>query len=340
MKFTAAQIANILHGTVDGDATIEVFQLAKIEEGTLGSLTFLANPKYTPHLYTTQASLVIVNKDFVVESPIQATLIRVEDAYQAFSTLLEFYNDQKKKTAGVEKTAIQGENVTIGENTYLGHYVVIGNNVTIGKNVNIHSHVVIEDNVEIGSDTVVYQNSVIHSDTHIGDFCVINAGCIIGSDGFGFAPTEDGSYKKVPQTGNVIIKDHVDIGANSTIDRATLGSTLIGRGVKLDNQIQVAHNVEIGEHTVIAAQSGVAGSSKIGKNCVIGGQVGIIGHLTVGDRVKIQGQSGVTSNIKSDTSLYGTPAINFKDYLKSYIFFKRFPAIMQRIEALEKKSHE
>ena len=340
MKFTAAQIAQILNGTVDGDATIEVSQLAKIEEGTLGSLTFLANPKYTPHIYTTQSSIVIVNKDFEPESTVHATLIRVADAYQAFSTLLDFYNQQKKKAAGVEKTVIKGDNVSIGSNSYIGHYVVLGNNVQLGENVSIMSHVVIEDNVAIGNDTVVYQNSVIHSDTSIGQFCVVNAGSIIGSDGFGFAPKEDGSYKKVPQTGNVIIEDHVDVGANSTIDRATLGSTKIGRGVKLDNQIQIAHNVEIGQHTVIAAQSGIAGSSKVGENCVIGGQVGIIGHLKVGDRVKIQGQSGVTSNIDSDTSLYGTPAINFKDYLKSYIFFKRFPSIVQRLDALEKNKDE
>ena len=340
MKFTAAQIAQILDGTVDGDATIEVSQLAKIEEGTLGSLTFLANPKYTPHIYTTKASLVIVNKDFQSEGDIDSTLIRVDDAYQAFSTLLDYYNQQKKNSAGVEKTVLLGENVSLDESSYLGHYVVIGNNVKIGKNVCIMPHVIIEDNVRIDDDTTIFQHSIIHSETTIGKFCVISAGCVIGADGFGFAPQDDGRYKKIPQTGNVIIEDHVDIGANSTIDRATLGATRIKRGVKLDNQIQIAHNVEIGENTVIAAQSGVAGSTKIGSNCVIGGQVGVIGHLKVGDRVKIQGQSGVTSNIDSDTTLYGTPAFNYKDYSKSYIYFKRFPSIVKRLEALEKNSDE
>ena len=340
MKFTAAQIASILNGTIDGDASIEVSQLSKIEEGTMGSLTFLANPKYTPYIYKTNASLVIVNNDFVAEEDIAPTLIRVPDAYQAFSTLLEFYNNQKAAKAGIEKTAIIGEETEIDDSAYIGHYVVIGKNVTIGKNVSIHTHVVIEDDVTIGNDTVVFQHSTIHSSTTLGDFCLIHGGCVIGSDGFGFAPKEDGTYKKIPQTGRVVIEDHVDIGANSTIDRATLGETRICRGVKLDNQIQIAHNVEIGANTVIAAQSGVAGSTKVGSNCVIGGQVGIIGHLKVGDNVRIQGQSGVTSNIKSDQALYGTPAMSYKDYIKSYIFFKRFPSIVKRLEALEKQPHE
>lgn len=340
MKFTAAQIATILEGTIDGDASIEVSQLSKIEEGTLGSLTFLANPKYTPHIYKTNASLVIVNNDFVADEPIVPTLIRVPDAYQAFSTLLEFYDKQKAAQAGIEKTTIIGEQSSIDDTAYIGHYSVIGKNVNIGKNVTIHAHVVVEDDVVIDDDTVIYQHSTIHSSTSIGKFCVVHGGCIVGSDGFGFAPKEDGTYKKIPQTGRVVIEDHVDIGANSTIDRATLGETRICRGVKLDNQIQIAHNVEIGPNTVIAAQSGVAGSTKVGSNCVIGGQVGIIGHLKVGDNVKIQGQSGVTSNIKSNQALYGTPAMSYKDYLKSYIFFKRFPSIVKRLEALEKQPHE
>lgn len=340
MKFTAAQIANILNGEVDGDANIEVSQLSKIEEGTHGSLTFLANPKYTPHIYTTNASLVIVNDDFTAEESIAPTLIRVEDAYQAFSTLLAFYDNQKQKNAGIDKTAHVEEGSVIDESAYIGHYSVIGKNVTIGKNVAIHTHVVIEDDVEIGDDTIIYSNTVIHNATKIGSFCCIHSGCIIGSDGFGFAPQEDGAYRKVPQTGNVIIEDHVDIGANSTIDRATLGSTKICRGVKLDNQIQIAHNVEIGENTVIAAQSGVAGSTKIGKNCIIGGQVGIIGHIKVGDNVSIQGQSGVTSSVKDNQILYGTPAYNYTDYIKSYIYFKRFPSVVKRLENLEKNKNE
>lgn len=338
MKFTAAQIATILNGTVEGDATLEVSQLSKIEEGTHGSLTFLANPKYTPHIYSTNASLVIVNHDFKAEKELTPTLIRVPDAYQAFATLLEYYNNQKKAKAGKEKTAIIGTNSRVPDSCYLGHYVVIGDNVRIGKNTVIHAHVVIEDNVVIGDDSEIHSNSIIHSDTQMGKFCVIHSGCVIGSDGFGFAPSQDGSYKKIPQTGAVIIEDHVDIGANSTIDRATLGATKIGRGVKLDNQIQIAHNVEIGENTVIAAQTGIAGSTKIGKNCIIGGQVGIIGHLKVGDNVSIQGQSGVTSSVESNKTLYGTPAFNYNEYLKSYIYFKRFPSIVKRLEALEKSN--
>jgi UDP-3-O-[3-hydroxymyristoyl] glucosamine N-acyltransferase len=254
--------------------------------------------------------------------------------------LLEFYDKQKAAQAGIEKTTIIGEQSSIDDTAYIGHYSVIGKNVNIGKNVTIHAHVVVEDDVVIDDDTVIYQHSTIHSSTSIGKFCVVHGGCIVGSDGFGFAPKEDGTYKKIPQTGRVVIEDHVDIGANSTIDRATLGETRICRGVKLDNQIQIAHNVEIGANTVIAAQSGVAGSTKVGSNCVIGGQVGIIGHLKVGDNVKIQGQSGVTSNIKSNQALYGTPAMSYKDYLKSYIFFKRFPSIVKRLEALEKQPHE
>ncbi|MDB2702716.1 UDP-3-O-(3-hydroxymyristoyl)glucosamine N-acyltransferase [Flavobacteriaceae bacterium] len=337
MKFTAGQIATILNGTVDGDAALEVTQLSKIEEGTHGSLTFLANPKYTQHIYSTNASLVIVNKDFKPEKALTPTLIRVPDAYQAFTTLLEYYNSQQKAKAGIEKTAIIGNGTSIAKTSYIGHYSIIGENVTIGKNVTVHSHVIIEDNVVIGDDSVIHPNSIVHSDTQMGSFCVIHSGCVIGSDGFGFAPKEDGSYKKIPQTGTVIIADHVDIGANSTIDRATLGATKIGKGVKLDNQIQIAHNVEVGEHTVIAAQTGIAGSTKIGKNCIIGGQVGIVGHLKIGDNVSIQGQSGVTSSIEDKKTLYGTPAFSYNDYIKSYIYFKRFPSIVKRLESLEKK---
>ncbi|MGB2475386.1 MAG: UDP-3-O-(3-hydroxymyristoyl)glucosamine N-acyltransferase [Flavobacteriaceae bacterium] len=337
MKFTAAQIATILNGSVDGDATVEVSQLSKIEEGTHGSLTFLANPKYTPHIYTTRASLVIVNENFETDKKLTPTLIRVEDAYQAFTTLLEYYNNQKKFREGIEKSSIVEESVTVESGCYIGHFAVIGKNVHLGKNVTIHSHVIIEENCRIGDNTTIHPHTVVHSSSEIGAFCEIYSGCVIGSDGFGFAPQEDGSYKKIPQTGKVVIEDNVDIGANSTIDRATLGVTLICRGVKLDNQIQIAHNVEVGEHTVIAAQSGIAGSSKVGKNCIIGGQVGIIGHLKIGDNVSIQGQTGVTSNIKDGASLHGTPAFDYRNFIKSYVYFKRFPSIVKRLETLEKK---
>lgn len=337
MKFSASQIAQLLDGTVEGDSLVEVNRLSKIEEGTLGSLTFLANPKYTSHIYKTKASIVIVNNDFEPNKTISATLVRVPDAYQAFTKLLMHYNQEKAKKTGVSKTVIHPENLAIDASVYIGEYSIIGNNVSIGKNVKIHHHVVIEDNVTLGDNTVIQSNCVIHADTQIGSSCYIDSGCVLGSEGFGFAPNAEGSYDKIPQTGNLIVEDAVDIGANSTLDRATLGSTIIRRGVKLDNHIQIAHNVEIGENTVIAAQAGVAGSSKIGKNCIIGGQVGIIGHLKIGDNVSIQGQSGITSNIKSGATIYGTPGIDYKNYLKSFIYFKRFPALVKRIEIMEKE---
>ena len=316
---------------------IEHIPEPKIEEGTKGSLTFLANPKYTPYIYKTNASLVIVNNDFVAEEDIAPTLIRVPDAYQAFSTLLEFYNKQKAAKAGIAKTAIIGEETTIDDSAYIGHYVVIGKNVTIGKNVSIHTHVVIEDDVSIGDDTVVFQHSTIHSSTTLGDFCVVHGGCIIGSDGFGFAPQASGTYMKIPQLGKVVIEDNVELGANVTIDRATLGATHIATGVKLDNMVQVAHNVEIGAHTVIAAQTGISGSTKIGSHCVIGGQVGFAGHITIGDRVQIQGQTGVTKSIPNAGDYQGTPAMEYRSYYKSYALFKQFPKIEARLRALEKK---
>ena len=301
MKFSASQIAQLLNGTIDGDSLVEVNRLSKIEEGTLGSLTFLANPKYTPHIYTTNASIVIVNNDFEPNNPIAATLVRVPDAYQAFTKLLAHYNQQKAKKSGISKTAIYPEHQAFDASVYVGEYVVIGNNVTLGKNVKIHHHVVIEDNVSLGDHTVIQSNNVIHADTKIGASCYIDSGCVLGSEGFGFAPNEQGSYDKIPQTGNLIVEDAVDIGANSTLDRATLGSTVIR------------------------------------KDCIIGGQVGIIGHLKIGDNVSVQGQSGITSNINSGAKIYGTPGIDYKNYLKSFIYFKRFPALVKRIEAMEKE---
>ena len=340
MKFTAAEIANLLEGTVDGDDTVEISSLSKIEESTHGSLTFLANPKYTPHIYTTNASLVIVNDDFKLEDQISPTLIRVTDAYQAFSTLLEYYNKNIISKEGIESSSIIDKTSNINSSCYVGNFTIIGKNVSIGKNVFVGSHVVIEDNVSIGDNTKVETFSVIKTYSNIGSNCYIHSGCVIGSDGFGFAPNEDGTYNKIPHTGNVEISDYVEIGANSTIDRATLGSTKILRGVKMDNQIQIAHNVEIGSNTVIAAQTGIAGSTKIGSNCIIGGQVGIIGHLKIGNNVSIQGQSGIISNIKDGSVIQGSPAIGYKEYNKSYVYFRRFPSIIKRLESLEKNKNE
>ncbi len=337
MKFTAAQIAGILNGTVDGDEGIAVSKLAKIEEGTKGSLTFLANPKYTHYIYSTQASITIVNNEFVPEHAIKTTLIRVENAYKSFSQLLEYYNQVKMNKTGIENPVFIAESAKYGENLYLGAFSYLGENVKIGDNVKIYPNVYVGDNVIIGDNTVLFTGAKLYSETVVGAYCVINSGVVIGADGFGFTPNEKGEYNKVPQTGNVIIEDHVDVGPGTTIDRATLGSTIIKKGVKLDNQIQIAHNVIIGENTVIAAQTGVAGSTKIGKNCMIGGQVGIAGHIVIGDNVKIQAQSGIGRNVKDNETLQGSPAISYSDFNKSYVYFKNLPKIMERFNIVEKK---
>lgn len=337
MKFTAAQIAGILEGEVDGNPEVEVSKLAKIEEGVKGSLTFLANPKYTQFIYTTNASITIVNADFVAENDINTTLIRVEDAYKAFSKLLDYYNQVKMNKTGIEQPAFISDSAKYGENLYLGAFSYLGDNVSIGNNVKIYPNVFIGDNVQLADNVIVFAGAKIYSDSIVGQNCVIHSGAIVGADGFGFTPNEKGEYTKVPQTGNVILEDNVDIGAGTTIDRATLGSTVIKKGVKLDNQIQIAHNVEIGENTVIAAQTGIAGSTKIGKNCMIGGQVGIVGHINIGDNVRIQAQSGIGRNVKDNETLQGSPALNYGDYNKSYVHFKNLPKTIERLNKLEKK---
>jgi len=340
MKFTAAQIAGILEGDIVGNPNVEVSKLSKIEEGIEGSLTFLANPKYKPYIYSTKASITIVNKDFEAEEDIASTLIKVEDAYKSFSKLLEYYNQVKMNKVGVEQPNFIADSVKYGDNIYLGAFSYLGENVVIGENAKIYPNAYIGDNVVIGDDVVIFSGAKIYSETIIGNNCVINSGAIIGADGFGFAPNEKGEYSKVPQPGNVILEDYVDVGAATTIDRATLGSTIIRRGVKLDNQIQIAHNVEIDENTVIAAQTGIAGSTKIGKNCMIGGQVGIVGHIVIGDNVKIQAQSGIARNVKDNEILQGTPAFGYSEFNKSYIHFKNLPKIINNISAIEKKIEE
>lgn len=337
MKFTAQQIAEILEGDIVGDPNVQVSKLSKIEEGTKGSLTFLANPKYTSFIYSTRASVTIVNKTFEPENSIDTTLIKVEDAYKSFSKLLEYYNMVKLNKVGVEKPSFISETVKYDESAYIGAFAYIGENVTLGENVKIFPNVYVGDNVSIEKDTVIFAGAKIYSECVIGQSCVINSGAIIGADGFGFAPNEKGEFSKVPQTGNVILEDYVDIGAGTTIDRATLGSTIIRKGVKLDNQIQIAHNVEIGKNTVIAAQTGVAGSTKIGENCMIGGQVGIAGHLTIGNGVRIQAQSGIGKNVKDNETLQGSPSFNYGDWNKSYVYFKNLPKIVKNINDLEKK---
>ena len=337
MKFTAEQIAGILDGEVVGNPNAEVYKLAKIEEGSLGSLTFLSNPKYQNYIYSTQATITIVNKSFEPEQPISTTLIKVEDAYQSFSKLLEYYNQVKLMKSGIEQPSVLSENVTYGDDLYLGSFCYVGKNVKIGNNVKIYPNTFIGDNVIIGDNCVFFAGVRIYSETEIGNNCVIHSGVIVGSDGFGFAPLEDGTYSKIPQIGNVILEDDVEIGSCTTIDRATMGSTIIRKGVKLDNQIQIAHNVEIGENTVIAAQTGIAGSTKIGKNCMIGGQVGVAGHITIGDNVRIQAQSGIGKSLKDGEIVQGSPAFNYGDFSKSFVHFRNLPKIVNDLDALKKK---
>lgn len=336
MKFTAKQIAEILEGEVVGNIDEEVFKLSKIEEGEKGALTFLSNLKYTPFLYSTNASVVIVNKDLVLEKKTSTTLIKVEDSYQAFSKLLEYYNQVKLNKSGVEKPNFISESAILGQNLYIGAFSYIGNDVAIGDNVKIYPNVYIGDNVSIGEGTTLFSGVKIYSESIIGKACEIHAGSIVGCDGFGFAPSESGVYNKIPQIGNVIIEDNVAIGSGTTIDRATMGSTIIRKGVKLDNQIQVAHNVEIGKNTVIAAQSGIAGSTSIGENCMIGGQVGVAGHLKIGNYVRIQAQSGIGRNLKDNEIVQGSPALPYSDYNKSYVHFKNLSKLSDKINDLEK----
>ncbi|WP_298396393.1 UDP-3-O-(3-hydroxymyristoyl)glucosamine N-acyltransferase [Flavobacterium sp.] len=337
MKFTAEQIAGILEGEVVGNPNAEVFKLSKIEEGSTGSLTFLSNPKYQNFIYSTQASVTIVNKSFEPEQAISTTLIKVEDAYQSFSKLLEYYNQVKLMKSGIEQPSVISEGVEYGRDLYLGSFCYVGKNVKIGNNVKIYPNTFIGDNVIIGDNCVFFAGVRVYSETEIGSNCVLHSGTIIGSDGFGFAPLEDGTYSKIPQIGNVILEDNVEVGSCTTIDRATMGSTIIRKGVKLDNQIQIAHNVEIGENTVIASQTGVAGSTKIGKNCMIGGQVGIVGHITIGNGVRIQAQSGIGKSIGDGEVVQGTPAFNYGDFSKSYVHFRNLPKIVADLHDLKKK---
>ncbi len=340
MKFTALQIANILRGEVEGNPDVEVYKLSKIEEGEEGSITFLANPKYKNHIYTTKASVAIVNKTFEAEGSLSVTLVKVDDAYSAFSKLLEHYNQIKLNKTGIENPSFISPTAKLGENVYVGAFAYIGENVSIGNNVKIYPHTYIGDNVSIDDNTTLFAGCKIYSETVIGKHCTLHAGVIVGADGFGFAPVQEGFYNKVPQIGNVIIKDYVDIGAGATIDRATLGSTIIHKGVKIDNLVQIAHNVEVGKNTVIAAQTGIAGSTKVGESCMIGGQVGIVGHLTIGNRVKIQAQTGVGRNLKDDEVIQGSPALGYSEYNKAYVVFRKLPELSKKVSDLEKKIEE
>lgn len=335
MKFTAAQIAGVLEGTVVGDENIEVSNLSKIEEGKKGTLSFLANPKYTKYIYQTEASIVIVDEKFQSEKKIIPTLIKVKDPYLSFTKLLDLYNEAKGNKSGISSSAFIAKSAKIGQNVYIGEFAVISDHAIIGDGCSIYPQSFVGENVSLGNGCTLYSGARIYHDCIIGNECTFHSGAIIGSDGFGFAPQNDADFRKIPQIGNVIIEDRVEVGSNTTIDRATLGSTIIRGGVKLDNLIQVGHNVEIGKNTVIAAQSGISGSCKIGENCMIGGQVGIAGHLKIGNGVMIAAQSGIGSNIPDGKIVQGSPAFEIAPYKRSYVYFRRLPDIIKRLEDLE-----
>lgn len=337
MDFSAQAIAQFLGGTVEGNPDVRVNTVAKIEEGHPGALSFLANPKYAHYIYITQSSIVLVNNDFIVESPIKATLVRVNNAYESFASLLQLYAQSKKQKQGIETLSFIHSSAKVGENLYLGAFAYISENVVLGNNVKIYPNAYIGDNVKIGDNTIVYPSVTIYEDCVIGNECVLHAGSVVGADGFGFASGEDTNYKKIPQIGNVIIEDHVEIGANATIDRATMGSTILRKGVKLDDHVHIAHNVEIGENTVMAAQSGVAGSTKIGKNCMFGGQVGISPHIRIADGVKAGAQAGIPSDIKKEGSIVlGSPASDISAQKRSMAVYKNLPELRSRLSDLEK----
>jgi UDP-3-O-[3-hydroxymyristoyl] glucosamine N-acyltransferase len=341
MEFTARQIADLLNGTVEGDGEIKVSRLSKIEEGMPGSLTFLANPAYTPYIYRTLASITIVNNDFIATQPVNPTLIRVENAHQSFAKLLEIYNQVRRDKKGIEQLSYIDPSAKTGNDVYIGSFAYIGRDAVVGNNSKIYPGVFIGDNVQIGNNTTLFPGVKIYSDCIIGNNCQLHAGAIIGADGFGFQPNASNNYVKVPQIGNVIIEDYVEVGASTTIDRATLGSTIIRKGVKLDNLIQIAHNVEIGENTVIAAQTGIAGSTKIGRNCMIGGQVGIVGHIAIADGVKIAAQSGIGHSITTENEIVqGSPAFNISEYKRSYVVFRNLPQIEKRISDIERSTEK
>lgn len=343
MQFTAKQISEFLDGAIEGDATVKVGELSKIEDGSTGSLCFLSNPKYESYLYTTKASVVIVSTDFVPSQPVNCTLIKVKDPYSAFSVLLEKYNEalnQDKTQAGITQPCFIHPTAKIGKNVFIGAFCSIDENVEIGDNCRIYTQIYIGSDTTIGNDCTIYPGVKIYNRTKLGNRVTIHSNAVIGSDGFGFAPQADGTYNKIAQIGNVIIEDDVEIGANTTIDRATMGSTFIRKGAKLDNLIQIAHNVDVGAHAVVAAQSGISGSTKLGENSVIGGQVGIAGHLNLGKGTQIGAQAGINFNTEENKQWHGSPAQPLKEWMRSTVIFKKLPEVDKRIRDLEAKIAE
>ncbi|MGE5347768.1 MAG: UDP-3-O-(3-hydroxymyristoyl)glucosamine N-acyltransferase [Actinomycetota bacterium] len=338
MEFTAGMIARILDGTVEGDPETKLNTVARIEEGQPGALSFLSNPKYEPHLYTTGASAVLVRNDFTAAKEIKATLIRVDDPYQALARLLAFYEQARPAKKGIHPTAVIDDKASVGNDVFIGACTVISENAVVGDGCTVHPQVFVGENVRIGKNCTLHPGVKVYRDCVIGNDCILHAGAVVGADGFGFAPVTDSNFMKIPQIGNVILEDNVEIGSNTCIDRATMGSTIIRRGVKLDNLIQVGHNVEIGENTVIAAQSGLAGSTRVGKNCMFGGQVGLAGHLSIADGVKIGAQSGIMSTVSQENAiLLGYPATESKQFLRSVAYIRKLPELSSRLDTLSKE---
>ena len=338
MEFTAATIAGFLNGEIEGNPDIKVNTIAKIEEGQPGALSFLANPKYEHYIYETKSSIVLVNKSFVPSANIEATLIKVENSYEAFASLLRLVDQARPRKKGIHATAIIETTAKIGSDVFIGPFTYVGENCIIGDGCSIYPHVYIGDNTKLGNNCTVNTGVKIYHDCILGEGCIIHAGTVIGSDGFGFAPQSESEFMKIPQLGNVVLEDHVEIGANVAIDRATMGSTIIRKGVKLDNLIQIAHNVEVGENSVMAAQTGISGSTKVGKNCMFGGQVGLAGHLKIANGTKIGAQGGILGDVKEEnTAIIGSPAIEVKQFLRSSVIFKKLPEMKLKIDSLEKE---
>lgn len=336
MEFTAKQIAAYVGGEIVGDENATVCTFAKIEEGVKGALSFLSNPKYASYIYDTQSSIVLVNNNFIPEKPIQATLIKTANAYESLAKLMALYESVKPKKKGISTMTSIAASATIGEDVYIGPFVYIGENAVIGNNTIIEANTSIGDNATIGSNCLLYNNVTIYHDCKVGNRCILHAGSVVGSDGFGFAPGANG-YEKIPQIGIAILEDDVEIGANTCIDRATMGATIIKRGVKLDNMVQVAHNVIIDEHTVMAAQCGVAGSTKVGNWCMVGGQAGISGHIKIGNQVKVGGHSGVTNNVQDGKAVMGFPAFEHTQFARAAVIFKKLPEMYREMDSLKKE---
>ena len=339
MEFSAKQIAEYIHGEIVGDEQAKVHTFAKIEEGVPGALTFLANPKYTPYIYDTQASIVLVNRDFVPEHEVKPTLIRVDNAYDCLARLLTLYEQSKPKKTGIDRLAFIAPTAQVGKDVWIAPFAYVGENAVIGDRTVIHPHATIGDGAHVGNDCILYAGATVYHDCRVGNRCILHAGSVVGADGFGFAPTPQG-YEKIPQIGIAVLEDDVEIGANTCIDRATMGATIVHHGAKIDNLVQVAHNDEIGAHTVMAAQVGIAGSTKVGEWCMFGGQTGIAGHIHIGDRVVFGAQSGVPSSVKSDQRLIGTPPMEEKPYFKSQAIFRKLPDMYFELNALRKELNE